>query len=174
MTALNQRPKAGAREARQRWATPWWLVQAIERQSGMKITLDVCAERWSAKARRWYGPGSPEAEDGLSAPWTGVVWCNPPFAAIGPWVDRALYEVDRDCSLIWLLVPPRVELAWYHRLVRQAELGHRARRTVLTRRVAFSPPSGIPASSPSGPVELWQIDWEGPRLLPPVWEVMHE
>src|SRR5262249_48692687 len=27
-------------------------------------------------------------DDGLTAPWEGLVWCNPPYSRAAPWVDR--------------------------------------------------------------------------------------
>ena len=69
------RPRPGERDARQRWATPDWLVRGIERWSGVRVWLDVCAERWSAKAPDWIGlTATPERNDGISlAPWWGDV-----------------------------------------------------------------------------------------------------
>lgn len=183
MTGLNQRPEAGAREARQRWATPEWLVRSVERWSGAPVVLDVCAEHWSRKAPQWLGPGSPLGEDafsvrswwecapGAAAP-SRALWCNPPFGAIEPWVSRARREVmrrylagsEQRCG-IWLLVPPRTWCAWYS-ILRGMERAHLAHRTTIDGgRIPFVPPDGIKASSPTGSCELWWLSQHG-RALP--------
>jgi phage N-6-adenine-methyltransferase len=155
--------------ARQTWATPWHLIDALNRvaRRGRTIDLDVCAEAWSAKAPRWYGPGSTLAQDGLHADWSAhgtTAWCNPPYALIDPWISKALEQADRGV-VVRLLVPPRTDRSWYHLLVEH--LDDWAHRTVLERRVAFTPPDGVRASSAPGPVELWTVgpDADLPTLL---------
>lgn len=182
MSSLS-RPRRAQGDARQRWATPEWLVQAIERQSGLEITLDVCAEQWSRKAPEWLGPGSPLGEDALSVrSWWEVasgshaparaLWCNPPFGSIEPWVQRARSEVLRALSHqqrcgIWLLVPARTWCDWYS-VLRGMERAHLAHRTTIDGgRIPFIPPDGIRASSPMGSCELWWMSAHG-RALPPV------
>lgn len=44
--------------------------------------LDVAADEESHWAPRWFGIET----DGLRQPWTGNVWCNPPYSDIAPWV----------------------------------------------------------------------------------------
>jgi hypothetical protein len=160
----------GRGAARQTWATPWHLIDAVNRvaRRGRTIDLDVCAEQWSAKAPRWYGPGSTLAQDGLRADWSAhctVAWCNPPYASIGPWVDKAVGQSEYGI-VVRLLIPPRCDRDWYHLLVELSGDG-RAHRTVLERRVAFVPPDGVRSSSAPGPVELWTIgpDADLPTLL---------
>ena len=148
------------RTSRQTWATPRVLVEAIDALASppAPVDLDVCAEAWSAKATRYLGPGSTLGLDGLAAPWSehslSAAWCNPPFNAIAPWVEKAILELGRGVR-VRLLVPPRTDCGWYHRLV-EGE-GEWAHRSVLGRRVAFEPPEGVVASSPPGPVELWTL-----------------
>lgn len=66
------------------WYTPRWLFEA----AGITFDLDVCApmasEFRTCPARRYLTV----AEDGLTAPWEGVVWMNPPYSRPAPWVDR--------------------------------------------------------------------------------------
>ena len=56
---------------------------------GLTFDLDVCAPPgglpW-VPARRHYSVN----DDGLTAPWEGLVWCNPPYSGPGPWVERFL------------------------------------------------------------------------------------
>jgi hypothetical protein len=41
-----------------------------------------------------------EADDGLSKPWSGFTWCNPPY---GPWVDRWLKRMHEHANGIALV-----------------------------------------------------------------------
>lgn len=59
------------------WATPWNIVEALG-----KFDLDPCATAKSAKALRYYS----KEQDGLKQPWSGRVWCNPPYS------QPALYQ----------------------------------------------------------------------------------
>lgn len=34
--------------------------------------------------------------DGLQAPWTGSLWCNPPYSKPRPWVERCCFHSSRD------------------------------------------------------------------------------
>lgn len=184
MSSLTK-PRPGERDARQRWATPEWLVRSVERWSGAPVVMDVCAEEWSRKAPEWLGPGSPLGEDALSVrSWWEVasgshaparaLWCNPPFGDIEPWVQRAHWEVmqlfSSECRQrcgIWLLVPPRTWCDWYSCL-RSMERAHLAHRTTIDGgRIAFEPPRGVAASSPMGSCELWWVSQHG-RALPSV------
>jgi site-specific DNA-methyltransferase (adenine-specific) len=55
------------------WSTPPELFADLDREFG--FTLDVCATADNAKCSHFYS----RAEDGLRQPWTGRVWCNPPY-----------------------------------------------------------------------------------------------
>lgn len=77
---------AADREAKRHddWYTPRWLFD----QLGVTFDLDVCAPidpaRRTVPARRYYT----QDDDGLTQPWTGLVWCNPPYSAPQPWMQR--------------------------------------------------------------------------------------
>lgn len=63
--------------------TPRWLFDAM----GLEFDLDVAAPAggpWHVPAKRYYTA----ADDGLTSPWDGLVWCNPPYSGLRPWVDR--------------------------------------------------------------------------------------
>src|ERR1700688_4337392 len=79
------------------YATPEYLYDALEREFG--ITLDPC-------------PLNPEpAEDGLAMDWTGhVIFCNPPWSDILPWIRKALAS---KCTTVFLL-PARTDTEWFH------------------------------------------------------------
>lgn len=63
--------------------TPRWVFDAM----GLRFDLDVAAPPggpWHVPADRYYTA----EDDGLTSPWDGLVWCNPPYSKFRPWVDR--------------------------------------------------------------------------------------
>ena len=63
--------------------TPRWVFDAM----GLRFDLDVAAPVGGAPhvpAGRIYSA----REDGLTAPWSGVVWCNPPYSRVTPWAHK--------------------------------------------------------------------------------------
>lgn len=64
------------------WLTPQWLITRLA-----PFDLDPCApvKRPWGTAKRHYTVQN----DGLSRPWTGLVWCNPPYGREAiRWVAR--------------------------------------------------------------------------------------
>jgi DNA N-6-adenine-methyltransferase (Dam) len=65
------------------WYTPEWVFDGM----GVTFDLDVAAPAdgvpW-LPAERHYSV----ADDGLNMPWSGWVWCNPPYSDPGPWCRR--------------------------------------------------------------------------------------
>jgi phage N-6-adenine-methyltransferase len=95
------------------WPTPQWLVDqlAAEFASG-GFDLDPAATAENAKAPRFYTA----VDDGLSQPWFGKVWLNPPYgkAATPAWLAKARAEVDAGhAELVVCLVPYRGQLWWH-------------------------------------------------------------
>ncbi len=71
--------------------------------------LDVAASSENTKAPSYYT----EADDGLKQPWSGHVWCNPPYSDIPAWIEKALAE-RHACKSITLLLPAnRTEQKWW-------------------------------------------------------------
>ena len=91
-----------------RWSTPAEIFQPLD--SEFAFTIDACAEPWNAKCPQFL---SPEV-DGLSVPWRGTVWMNPPYGReIDKWIRKAYRESKRG-ALVVCLVPARTETAWWH------------------------------------------------------------
>ena len=68
------------------WETPQEFFDELDNE--FHFTLDVCALPENAKCDQWYTP----EQDGLSQPWKGVCWCNPPYGReIGSWVRRGFF-----------------------------------------------------------------------------------
>lgn len=68
-------------------------------------------------------------DDGLTKPWHGFVWCNPPFSHGTPWAERFLAH---GCG-IWL--GPVANAAWRDRMLRSSDA------VILLRDFAFTHPT---------------------------------
>jgi hypothetical protein len=77
---------------------------------GLIFDVDVCAPQGGIPwipAQTHYSL----KDDGLTQPWHGRVWCNPPYSKPGPWMDRftehhngvALVQVSKGgwCLNLW-------------------------------------------------------------------------
>jgi phage N-6-adenine-methyltransferase len=74
------------------------------------LELDVCASPTNAKCPRYYT----REDDGLTQPWEGKCWMNPPYGrTIGQWMKKA-YEESQRGALVVCLVPARTDTAWWH------------------------------------------------------------
>jgi phage N-6-adenine-methyltransferase len=74
------------------------------------FTLDVAAAPHNAKCERYYT----REQNGLALPWAGeMVWCNPPYSAIGPWVEKAWSEAPDVRGIVMLLPANRTEQVWW-------------------------------------------------------------
>jgi phage N-6-adenine-methyltransferase len=97
------------RSACERWGTPPEIFGPLDLEFG--FTLDVCALPENAKCAAFLSP----LEDGLSQPWTGVCWMNPPYGqGIVPWVKKAYETAQLGKATIVALVPSRTGTRWWH------------------------------------------------------------
>ena len=101
------------------WETPPELFAVLQREFG-PFTLDPCAAKGQHTATEVKAAGGRYftlAEDGLSQPWSGVVYLNPPYGReLGKWTAKARYEVCREgVERIVGLLPVRSDTRWWHR-----------------------------------------------------------
>ena len=90
------------------WETPQTFFDELNQEFG--FTLDACAVPDNAKCERYYTP----EQDGLSQPWDGVVWCNPPYGReVGKWVRRGLMASENG-AIVVMLLPARTDTKWIH------------------------------------------------------------
>lgn len=88
----------------------WFTPPAVFDALGIRFDLDPCAPVWPAAwwlpvGRRFSLPG-----DGLSLPWEGRVWLNPPYGKqAGTWVRRLAEHRDGIA-----LVFSRTDVKWWH------------------------------------------------------------
>jgi hypothetical protein len=82
------------------WLTPPEIISALG-----PFDLDPCAapdQPWPTAARHYALP-----DNGLELPWTGFVWCNPPYGPlVGAWLRR-MREHDNGIMLIFARVETR-------------------------------------------------------------------
>jgi hypothetical protein len=97
------------------------------------FTLDACATHGNHKVSTYYtetGLFGPETHpgqqyvclgtwDGLTGPWSGRVWINPPFSQIPAWVAKCWRECEaRRIDVIYMLVPAtRTEQKWWQKMI---------------------------------------------------------
>ena len=91
------------------WITPKFIIDALG-----PFDLDPCCAMsmpWRT-AERWFTV----ADDGLAQPWSGYVWCNPPYGKnTGVWLQR-LKEHGNGIALIFARTETRMffEYVWAH------------------------------------------------------------
>jgi hypothetical protein len=98
------------------WYTPRVFVDAVRRVMG-DIDLDPAscvAANTVVCAQRYYSV----SDDGLTQPWCGRVFMNPPFGKEGPlFVGRLLHEYETGTvTEAVLLCAARIETQWYQPL----------------------------------------------------------
>ena len=93
------------------WETPQDFFDELDQE--FHFDLDVCALTENAKCARYYTP----EQDGLSQPWEGVCWCNPPYGReIGSWVRRGFFASAGGATVVMLL-PARTDTRWFHEYI---------------------------------------------------------
>ncbi|MCI2958209.1 phage N-6-adenine-methyltransferase [Agromyces atrinae] len=118
-----------------RWLTPLPLIHALG-----EFDLDPCGAPGHPTAKEVWTPE--EFGDGLSMPWSGRVWLNPPYGrTMEDWM-RALAEHGHGTALIFA----RTETKLFHELVWPLASGI----LFLRGRVTFLDLDGDPASASSG------------------------
>lgn len=97
------------------WPTPSWVVRQAAKEfarDGVHFDLDPATN--PSNPVDALGHYTPE-DDGLSKPWHGRVWLNPPYGrTIGQWMAKARDEVAyARAELVVCLVPVRVDARWW-------------------------------------------------------------
>jgi phage N-6-adenine-methyltransferase len=85
------------------YPTPQWLFDQYDAE--FHFTVDVAADASNTKCPRFYNIQI----NGLAQSWKDeVVWCNPPYGDIMPWVKKAYLESLTGTTTVMLL-PCRTE-----------------------------------------------------------------
>ena len=97
------------------WETPQDFFDKLDAE--FHFTMDACAVKQNAKCERFISP----QEDGLSQPWDGIVWCNPPYGkTIGKWVQKAYTSAQGGATVV-MLIPARTDTKWFHDFIYQQQ-----------------------------------------------------
>ena len=100
------------------WPTDPGFFSVMNERYG-PFDLDPCATAENAKCPRFYT----REDDGLSRPWTGRVFCNPPYGRqIGAWVARAYEAAQGEAELVVCLLPARTDTSWWHDYATRGEV----------------------------------------------------
>lgn len=126
-------PQAISSEAKQGWATPQWLYDAL--RARFTFVLDAAADAENTKCIMFYD----EKANGLMRPWLDATFCNPPWGDIGPWVTKAGFEANRGVRSVLLLPQLGLTTSWYK--------AARARcvTEILSPRIAYVGPGSAPS-----------------------------
>ena len=95
------------------WETPEDLFAGLD--VVYRFTLDVSADESNALCDYFYNA----EDDGLSRPWNGRCWCNPPYSKAKDFVHKALNEIrdNEECLVVVMLLPSRTDTQWFHDLL---------------------------------------------------------
>lgn len=98
-------------------ATPQRLFDDLDAE--FQFDLDPCASEENAKCERFYTI----EQDGLLKPWTGRVFCNPPYSEIRRWMVKATQELKNgNAEVVVFLVPSRTGTCWWHDFAQHHEI----------------------------------------------------
>jgi len=90
--------------------TPPDLLEECRVLAGVDVfTLDVAASHENAVTSEYHTL----EDDGLGQPWSGHVWCNPPYSDLKSWVPKACQEAQHCESITMLLPANRTEQGFW-------------------------------------------------------------
>lgn len=137
------------------WETPKALLGLLDGVFG-KWDLDPCSPRKN-------GPVNAKVrftaeDDGLSVPWNGSVYANPPYGrGLRDWIGKARREYELgNAKLVVLLIPARPDTSYWH-----DEIADHAEVIFLRGRLRF----GESTQSAPFPSALILYGIEQPRLI---------
>jgi phage N-6-adenine-methyltransferase len=78
------------------------------------FTVDVAAAPHNAKCEKYFT----RADNGLEQDWGDeMVWCNPPYSDLRPWLQKAWDCYDDATGIVMLVPANRCEQPWWQDLV---------------------------------------------------------
>ena len=116
MRAYRKGLKVWHRSQKSTWETRPELFASIDAE--FHFTLDACAQPHNTKCARFYSP----EDDGLSQPWSGIVWCNPPYGrGVDAWIAKAHASAQAGATVV-CLVKSTTDTKWWHQYTPAAEV----------------------------------------------------
>ena len=139
------------------WSTPQDLFDALDKV--FSFNLDPCANKENHKCDRYFTI----EDDGLSLPWSGSVFMNPPYGSvIGHWIKKAYEESQRhDVEVVVCLIPSRTDTRYWHNYVMKA-----SEVWLIKGRIRFSgkdpapfPSAVVVFNGSNGPLKVKSYNW---------------
>jgi phage N-6-adenine-methyltransferase len=97
------------------WETPQDFFDELNKI--WQFTTDVCASKENHKCNNYFT----KETNGLTQPWSGVCWMNPPYGReIGEWTKKA-FESSVNATVVGLL-PARTDTKWFHDYIYSPQL----------------------------------------------------
>ena len=90
--------------------TPKWIFDLLDVTFDIDVASPPNGVPW-IPCKRYFT----QSEDGLTQNWHGLVWCNPPFSNIEPWIDR----LNQHRNGIALL--PHTKGSWRRKVWKEAD-----------------------------------------------------
>jgi len=119
---------------RDEWYTPDDLFDRLAEKYG-PFDLDAAASALNSKCPKFYTV----EDDSLSQPWSGRVWCNPPYRNLIDWVTKAYREVtEGEADRVVLLLPGHTATKWFHFALEHGKV------EFIEGKVKFGGASGVP------------------------------
>lgn len=120
LSAIGETPAfyahAGNSSAHEAWETPHWLLERLHGVFG-RFDLDPCSSTRDRRiARVKASTYFIHEDDGLSLPWMGTVFVNPPYGRqLRHWISKSRSEVESGrVATVVCLVPARTDTRWWH------------------------------------------------------------
>jgi phage N-6-adenine-methyltransferase len=89
------------------WETPQDLFDKLDAE--FQFELDPCCTPDNAKCGKYFTA----EQNGLTQPWGGAVFCNPPYGReLGLWVAKAYQEARAGATVVCLL-PANTDTGWF-------------------------------------------------------------
>lgn len=124
------------------WRTPADIFDPLNTLFGFR--LDAAADATNAKCAHFLT----EDDDALALAWFStcvvrdidpVVWVNPPYKDLRPWVEKAYQECLAGCTVV-MLIPNSRDTRWYHDIIVPAKRDGYCRTYSYRGRIRFEDP----------------------------------
>lgn len=131
------------------WYTPRFLFDAL----GLTFSIDVACPTggpWHTPCQAYYT----QEDDGLSSPWHGTVFMNPPYSRPAPWVEKWIRHGDGIALMVM------TKSHWFESL-----WTHPGTRVIYLRQIKFERPGMPNGGASSWSYGLWAIGETAIRAL---------